>query len=284
MQPANSPIVVRMTSTTDVLIGVTTAATAGEVVFGAAIAIACMMIAVWAISLVMRDASIVDIAWGSGFVLVAWVSYWLSDGNSTRSLLLTVLTTIWGLRLAFYLAKRNLGHGEDFRYQSMRRKHGDRFAIVSLYTVFGLQGLLMFIVSLPIQLGQVRQEPGFGIIGVLGVLVWGVGIYFEAVGDAQLARFKRNPANKGLIMDQGLWRYTRHPNYFGDSCVWWGLGLIAAESSLGIYGLIGPVVMTFLLVKVSGAAMLDRAMLKRKPGYENYVATTSGFIPRPPRR
>jgi steroid 5-alpha reductase family enzyme len=284
MQPANSPIVVRMTSTTDVLIGVTTAATAGEVVFGAAIAIACMMIAVWAISLVMRDASIVDIAWGSGFVLVAWVSYWLSDGNSTRSLLLTVLTTIWGLRLAFYLAKRNLGHGEDFRYQSMRRKHGDRFAIVSLYTVFGLQGLLMFIVSLPVQLGQVREEPGFGIIGVVGVLVWGVGIYFEAVGDAQLARFKRNPANKGLIMDQGLWRYTRHPNYFGDSCVWWGLGLIAAESSLGIYGLIGPVVMTFLLVKVSGAAMLDRAMLKRKPGYENYVATTSGFIPRPPRR
>lgn len=273
-----------MTSTTDVLFGVTTAATASEVVFGAAIAIACMMIAVWAISLVMRDASIVDIAWGSGFVLVAWVSYWLSDGNSTRSLLLTVLTTIWGLRLAFYLAKRNLGHGEDFRYQSMRRKHGDRFAIVSLYTVFGLQGLLMFIVSLPVQLGQVREEPGFGIIGVVGVLVWGVGIYFEAVGDAQLARFKRDPANKGLVMDQGLWRYTRHPNYFGDSCVWWGLGLIAAESSLGIFGLIGPVVMTFLLVKVSGAAMLDRAMLKRKPGYENYVATTSGFIPRPPRR
>ncbi len=258
-------------------------ASATDVLIGVAIAIACMMIAVWAISLVMRDASIVDIAWGSGFVLVAWVTYWLSDGNSTRSLLLTVLTTIWGARLAFYLAKRNLGHGEDFRYQSMRRKHGDRFAIVSLYTVFGLQGVLMYIVSLPIQLGQVRPEPSFGILGVLGVLIWGVGIYFEAVGDAQLARFKRNPTNKGRVMDQGLWRYTRHPNYFGDSCVWWGLGLIAAESSLGVYGLIGPVVMTFLLVKVSGAAMLDRAMLKRKPGYENYVATTSGFIPRPPR-
>ena len=273
-----------MTIATDVLIGAATAATASDVVVGAAIAIACMMVAVWAISLVMRDASIVDIAWGSGFVLVAWVSYWLSDGNSTRSLLLTVLTTIWGARLAFYLAKRNLGHGEDFRYQSMRRKHGDRFAIVSLYSVFGIQGVLMFIVSLPVQLGQVRDEPNFGVVGVVGVLVWGVGIYFEAVGDAQLARFKSDPANKGLVMDQGLWRYTRHPNYFGDSCVWWGLGLIAAESSLGIYGLIGPVVMTFLLVKVSGAAMLDRAMLKRKPGYENYVATTSGFIPRPPRR
>ncbi len=253
------------------------------VLVGAAVGVVCMMLAVWAISLVMRDASIVDIAWGSGFVIVSWVSYWLSDGNSTRSLLLTLLTTIWGLRLAFYLAKRNLGHGEDFRYQSMRRKHGERFAIVSLYTVFGLQGVLMFIVSLPVQLGQVSKEPGFGIVGVIGVLVWGVGIYFEAIGDAQLAKFKRDPANKGRIMDQGLWRYTRHPNYFGDACVWWGLGLIAAETSVGRYGLIGPIVMNFLLVKVSGAAMLDRAMLKRKPGYEDYVARTSGFIPRRPR-
>ena len=266
-----SPIVVFMDGATLVLVGV-------------AVAITCMMLAVWGVSLAMRDASIVDIAWGSGFVLVAWVTYWLSDGNSTRSLLLTLLTTIWGGRLAFYLAKRNLGHGEDFRYQSMRRKHGDRFPIVSLYTVFGVQGALMFIVSLPVQLGQVRTEPGFGVLGALGIWVWGVGLYFEAVGDAQLARFKRDPANKGLVMNQGLWRYTRHPNYFGDACVWWGLGLIAAESSLGIYGFIGPIVMTILLVKVSGAAMLDRALLKRKPGYEEYVATTSGFIPRPPRR
>jgi steroid 5-alpha reductase family enzyme len=273
-----------MTSTTEVLIGVTTAATASEVVLGAAIAIACMMIAVWAISLVMRDASIVDIAWGSGFVIVAWVSYWLSDGNSTRSLLLTLLTTIWGLRLAFYLAKRNIGHGEDFRYQSMRRKHGKKFAIISLYSVFGVQGLLMWIVSLPVQLGQVRETPNFGVVGVVGLLAWCVGMFFEAVGDAQLAKFKRDPANKGLVMNRGLWRYTRHPNYFGDSCVWVGLGLIAAETRLGILGLVGPVVMTFLLVKVSGAALLDRAMLKRKPGYETYVATTSGFIPRPPRR
>lgn len=242
------------------------------------------MLCVWAISLVMRDASIVDIAWGSGFVLVAWVSYWLSDGNSTRSLLLLVLTTIWGARLAFYLAKRNLGHGEDFRYQSMRRKHGDRFPIVSLYTVFALQGVLMWIVSLPVQLGQVRLDPSFGLLGVLGVLVWCVGMFFEAVGDAQLARFKRNPNNKGQVMDTGLWRYTRHPNYFGDSCVWWGLGLIAAESALGKIALIGPVLMTVLLVRVSGAALLDKIMLKRKPQYADYVATTSGFIPRRPKK
>ena len=242
------------------------------------------MLVVWLISLKMRDASIVDIAWGSGFVVVGWVSFWLSDGNSTRSLLLTVLTTIWGLRLAFYLAKRNLGHGEDFRYQAMRRKHGSKFSFVSLYTVFGVQGLLMWIVSLPVQLGQVRETPNIGVVGVVGALAWCVGMFFEAVGDAQLAKFKRNPANKGLVMNRGLWRYTRHPNYFGDSCVWAGLGLIAAESRLGIIGLVGPVVMTFLLVKVSGAALLDRAMLKRKPGYETYVATTSGFIPRPPRR
>lgn len=254
------------------------------ILVGAAIAIACMMISIWAISLVMRDASIVDIAWGSGFVVVAWVSYWLSDGNSTRSFVLTILTTIWGLRLAIYLAKRNLGHGEDFRYRAMRKHHGDKFAIVSLYTVFGLQGVLMFIVSLPVQLGQVRQEPNFGVVGVLGVLIWGVGIYFESVGDAQLAKFKRDPANQGKVMNQGLWRYTRHPNYFGDFCVWWGLGVIAVETSIGIYGLIGPVVMTILLVKVSGVAMLDRSLIKRKPGYEEYVATTSAFIPRPPRR
>jgi len=253
------------------------------VLLGSALAITCMMLLVWLISLKMRDASIVDIAWGSGFVVVAWVSFWLSDGNPTRSLLLTVLTSIWGLRLAFYLAKRNLGHGEDFRYQSMRRKHGSKFAFVSLYSVFGIQGLLMWIVSLPVQLGQVRATPNFGVIGAAGVLSWGLGMFFEAVGDAQLAKFKRDPENKGLVMNRGLWRYTRHPNYFGDSCVWVGLGLIAAESRIGIFGLVGPVVMTILLVKVSGAALLDRAMLKRKPGYETYVASTSGFIPRPPR-
>lgn len=254
------------------------------VLIGSALAIVIMMLLVWLISLKMRDASVVDIAWGSGFVVVAWVSFSLSDGNSTRSLLLTVLTTVWGLRLAFYLAKRNLGHGEDFRYQSMRRKHGKRFAFVSLYTVFGIQGLLMWIVSLPVQLGQVTLEPNFGAIGVAGVVAWIIGMFFEAVGDAQLAKFKRDPANKGVVMNRGLWRYTRHPNYFGDACVWWGLGLIAAETSVGLYALVGPVLMTFLLVKVSGAAMLDRALLKRKPGYEQYVATTSGFIPRPPRR
>lgn len=253
------------------------------VLIGSALAIVIMMLLVWLISLKMRDASVVDIAWGSGFVVVAWVSFSLSDGNSTRSLLLTVLTTVWGLRLAFYLAKRNLGHGEDFRYQSMRRKHGKHFAFVSLYTVFGIQGLLMWIVSLPVQLGQVTLEPNFGAVGVVGVVAWIIGMFFEAVGDAQLAKFKRDPANKGLVMNRGLWRYTRHPNYFGDACVWWGLGLIAAETSVGLYGLVGPVLMTFLLVKVSGAAMLDRALLKRKPGYEQYVATTSGFIPRPPR-
>ena len=253
------------------------------VLVGSALAIACMMLIVWLVSLKMRDASIVDIAWGSGFVVVAWVSFWLSDGNSTRSLLLTVLTTIWGLRLAFYLAKRNLGLGEDFRYQSMRRKHGSKFAFVSLYTVFGVQGLLMWIVSLPVQLGQVRLTPSFGVIGAVGVLAWCIGMFFETVGDAQLAKFKRDPGTKGLVMNRGLWRYTRHPNYFGDACVWAGLGLIAAESRLGIFGLVGPVVMTFLLVKVSGAALLDRAMLKRKPGYETHVATTSGFITRPPR-
>jgi steroid 5-alpha reductase family enzyme len=198
--------------------------------------------------------------------------------------LLTLLTTIWGGRLAFYLAKRNLGHGEDFRYQSMRRKHGDRFPIVSLYTVFGVQGLLMFIVSLPVQLGQVRTEPGFGVLGALGVLVWGVGLYFEAVGDAQLARFKRDPANKGLVMNQGLWRYTRHPNYFGDSCVWWGIAIVAAETGSGAWGFIGAAVMTFFLRRVSGVTLLEKSLKKRREGYDAYIARTSPFFPLPPKK
>ncbi len=273
-----------MTSTTDVLFGVTTAATASEVVFGAAIAIACMMIAVWAISLVMRDASIVDIAWGSGFVLVAWVSYWLSDGNSTRSLLLTVLTTIWGLRLAFYLAKRNLGHGEDFRYQSMRRKHGDRFAIVSLYTVFGLQGLLMFIVSLPVQLGQVREEPGFGIIGVVGVLVWGVGIYFEAVGDAQLARFKRDPANKGLVMDQGFVALHPTPKLFWRFMCLVGSGFDRCRVIAWYFRINRPSRDDFFVGQGFRCCDARPRDAKAQARLRELRRQTSGFIPRPPRR
>ena len=256
--------------------------TVPEVLIGAALAVAALMMVTWIISVVVRDASIVDIVWGLGFVVVAWVTFARADGDATRRWLLAGMTTLWGLRLSTYLALRNLGHGEDPRYQAMRRSIGPKFPIVSLVTVFGLQGVLMWTVSLPVQLGQVRAT-AVGPIAVVGVVVWAVGLGFEAVGDAQLARFKRDPGNKGAVMDQGLWRYTRHPNYFGDACVWWGLALVAAESGVGAWGIIGAVVMTILLRRVSGVTLLERSIVKRRPGYEDYVRRTSPFVPRPPK-
>ena len=253
------------------------------VLLAAIVTIACLMLATWSVSLLRRDASIVDIVWGLGFVLVAWAAKFVTGASGAGNWLLLLMVTVWGLRLAAYLAKRNLGKGEDFRYKAMRRKHGERFAIVSLYTVFGLQGALMFVVSLPVTMGQRDTSAGAGFVVFLGFVVWAIGIYFEAVGDAQLARFKRDPRNEGQIMDQGLWALTRHPNYFGDSLVWWGLAIVGSSQGAGVWAFLGAGVMTVLLVRVSGAAMLDRLLAKRKPGYAEYMARTSGFIPMPRR-
>lgn len=251
----------------------------------AAIAIAVLMLLTWLVSLALKNASIVDIVWGLGFVLVAWVVRWqVDDGLDARQWLLVVMTSIWGLRLGGYLWWRNHGKGEDFRYRAMRKHWGPRFGLISLATVFGLQGALMFVVSLPVQLGQVRPTPDLGVLAWLGVAVWVVGLFFETVGDAQLSRFKKDPANAGTVMDRGLWRYTRHPNYFGDACVWWGIALVAAETTVGRWGLVGAVVMTVLLRRVSGVTLLEKSLVKRRAGYAEYVARTSPFIPRPPKR
>ena len=250
----------------------------------AAATIAVLMLVTWLISLVVRDASIVDLVWGLGFVLVAWAVRITVDGNDARQWLLVGMVTIWGLRLSGYLAWRNLGHGEDYRYRAMRKRWGSRFGLVSLVTVFALQGVLMWIVSIGVQLGQVPRTPGLGVLAGVGVLVWAVGLGFEAIGDTQLARFKGDPANAGTTMDRGLWRYTRHPNYFGDALVWWGIALVATESGLGAFGLIGAAVMTLFLRRVSGVTLLEKSLVKRRAGYEDYVARTSPFVPRPPRR
>jgi len=255
-----------------------------DVMIGVALGIAVVMVATWVVSLVLGNASIVDIVWGAGFVVVAWSARIIGDGNADRVDLLTAMVTIWGLRLAGYLLWRSWGQDEDFRYQSMRRRQGDRFPIRSLVTVFGLQGLVMFVVSLPIQLAATPNFPGIGWLAVGGVAIWGVGLFFETVGDAQLARFKADPSNDGAVMDRGLWRYTRHPNYFGDVCVWWGIFLVAAEASDARFGIVGPALMTFMLLRVSGVAMLERGLLKRRDGYGDYVARTSTFFPRPVRK
>ena len=258
-------------------------ASASTVLVAAFVTIVCLMLATWSVSLLRRDASIVDIAWGLGFVLVAWAAKFVTGASGSGNWLLLLMVTVWGLRLTGYLAKRNLGKGEDFRYRAMRRKHGERFAIVSLYSVFGLQGALMMLVSLPVSLGQRDTDAGAGFVVLLGFVVWAVGLYFEVVGDAQLARFKRDPRNADQIMDQGLWGLTRHPNYFGDALVWWGLAIVGSSQGAGIWAFLGAAVMTVLLVRVSGAALLDRLLAKRKPGYAEYMARTSGFIPLPRR-
>ena len=243
-----------------------------------------LMLVSWVISVVLKDASIVDIVWGFGFVVVAWVAFATGDGYEGRKLLITALATIWGLRLSIHLFNRNHGKGEDYRYQAMRRYWGRRFPLISLVTVFALQGLLMFVVSLPLQVAQLSGTPdSFTIMDFIGAAVWLVGFGFESIGDLQLARFKADPANAGKVMDQGLWRYTRHPNYFGDAVLWWGIFLVAAARPANLLVVISPIVMTVLLTRVSGVPLLEKSMTRRRAGYADYIARTSSFFPRPPK-
>ncbi len=256
-----------------------------QVLIASLLAIAALMLVVWLISLARNDASIVDIIWGFGFVLTAWTAFALGDGDMATKLVVAILVSVWGLRLSIHLFRRNWGKGEDFRYRYMRKTHPEHFGRWTLVHVFGLQGVLMFGVSLPVQMAQVQGGPdGLTPIVFAGIAVWAVGFLFEAVGDWQLRRFKSDPANAGKVMDRGLWRYTRHPNYFGDAVVWWGIFLVAAARPEMLWTVVGPLIMTVLLTRVSGVPMLERSMTRRKPGYEEYVRRTSGFFPLPPRK
>ncbi len=239
---------------------------------------------IWIASVILKNASIVDIFWGLGFVVLAWVYFALAgDGFQGRKLLIGALATIWGLRLSIHIARRNIGHGEDPRYQNFRQQFGpDRYWWVSYFQVFILQGVLMVIISLPLLAAQAIDSARFTVLDGLGALVWLIGFVFEAGGDWQLAQFKKDPANQGKVLDSGLWAYTRHPNYFGDAAQWWGFWLIAAGTGWGALTIISPALMTFLLVYVSGVAMLERHM-RDKPKYADYMHRTSAFFPRPPR-
>lgn len=248
-----------------------------------ALAVLALMLGTWLLSVALRNASIVDMVWGGGFAVIAVVTQITVESN-WRATLLTVLTVVWGMRLSAYLWWRNHGNGEDFRYVAMRKKAPNTFWFTSLITVFVLQGVLMWVISLPIQVGAGwPSSRSFGVIEALGCILWGIGLFFETVGDAQLARFKADPTSSGRVLDSGLWRYTRHPNYFGDSCVWWGIFLVAAPSGRGLWTVVSPLIMTLLLTRVSGVPLLEASLRKRRPGYEAYVARTSGFFPRPPR-
>ncbi|MGH2857479.1 MAG: DUF1295 domain-containing protein [Solirubrobacteraceae bacterium] len=250
----------------------------------AAVAVAALMLCLWAASLALRDASIVDPAWGPLLVVVALVSALTGDGCLGRRWLLLALTAIWGLRLGAHLLIRRRGHpGEDRRYAAMRERHPRSFALWSLAAIFALQGLLILVVSLPIQVAATRG----GTLGpwiAPGLALFTVGLTFEVVGDEQLRRFRADPDSSGAVMDRGLWRFTRHPNYFGDACVWWGLWLVALTAGQTWWTFVGPAVMTALLARVSGKPLLEREIAQRRPGYAEYVTRTSGFFPWPPRR
>ena len=254
-----------------------------NVLLANAAVIAGTMFLLWLYSVAKKDASIVDIFWGLGFVLVAWNSFGLaSDSTGWRTWIIAGMATLWGLRLGGYLWWRNHGKPEDYRYVAMREKHGDRFWIRSLWTVFGLQGAIMWIVSLPIQAGTQSTNP-INALDAVGVCVWSIGLLFEAVGDWQLSRFKADERNRGRVMDRGLWRYTRHPNYFGDFLVWWGMYLVAASGGMW-WTVISPLMMSFFLMKVSGVTLLEKSLRSSKEGYEDYVQRTNAFFPWWPRR
>ena len=264
-----------------------------DVLLASAGSIVVMMLAVWLLSIPLKNVSIIDIAWGFGFVVVAWTGFVTKAVESPGwpHLLLPIVVTVWGLRLTIYLAMRNIGKPEDYRYVAMREKRGPSFVWSSLLRVFLLQGVVMWVVSLPIQAAAARPvtsvEGGSPclILSGVGLAVWLIGVFFEAVGDFQLARFKASPENKGRVMDRGLWRWTRHPNYFGDFCVWWGHWLIClgvSEMSATWWTVLSPAIMSFFLIRVSGVALLEKAMRQRSPEYEDYIRRTSSFFPWPP--
>ncbi len=248
--------------------------------------VSALMLATWVASLVRRDVSLVDRVWGLAFVVLVWTYAIAAETWTPRTWLIAALVTVWGLRLSIYLTWRNWGHGEDQRYQAMRRRSPDTFALRSLLTVFALQGVLAWVISLPLLAAAVGDAPETLIwLDLVGVAVWAVGLYFEAVGDWQLSRFLADPANRGRVMDQGLWRYTRHPNYFGDTVVWWAFFLVALSTGAW-WAALGSVVMTLFIVKVSGVALTDRRMGRdksKRKGYDEYVRRTNVFFPGPPR-
>jgi steroid 5-alpha reductase family enzyme len=242
--------------------------------------------AVWIISLLVHDASVVDIFWGLGFVVIAWVCAVAGHGDRDRRVLLATLVTIWGVRLAGHIGRRNLGKGEDPRYVAMRTRDGNRFWLTSFYRVFLIQAVTLWVISLPLQAaGSLGRSHKLGVLDAVGVAVWLIGFVFESLGDYQLDLFRADLTNKGKVMDKGLWRYTRHPNYFGDATVWWGLAIVALGAGLGAgWGIVGAVVDTLILTRVSGKPVLEKDIEQRRPGYRAYVEQTSGFIPLPPRR
>lgn len=246
-------------------------------------AVVALFTLLWLVSLAVRNSSIVDMWWGPAILLIG-LAYWFTDaGAQSRSRMVLALVALWALRLAWHIGARNIGHGEDFRYAKWRRERGGSWWWYSYFKVFLLQAVIAWIVAMPLYFSITSPEPArFTAFDFAGAIVFAIGFFFEAIGDAQLRRFKADPANAGRVLDTGLWRYTRHPNYFGEAVMWWGLGLFSVATG-GYVGMIGPAIMTFLLIRVSGVALLEQTLRETKPAYADYVARTSSFFPMAPR-
>lgn len=240
-------------------------------------AVLVLAFATWIISVVKRNVAIVDSVWSMMFIVEACVYEFGAPAPSARGLLMVALVSIWGLRLAVHITVRSWGHGEDRRYQAIRARNEPGFAFKSLYLVFVLQAVLAWIISLPL-FGAAIGSAGLGPLDAVGAGLWLLGFVFEAGGDWQLSRFKAEPANRGKVMDRGLWRWTRHPNYFGDFCVWWGLYCVALAAGAW-WSVAGPLVMSVLLMRVSGVTLLEKDIGERRPAYADYIRRTNAFFP-----
>ena len=243
-----------------------------------AVAVFSYMTVIFALALLKKDNSIVDVAWGIGFILVALLTFFLEPGFTWRHILVTGLVCVWGIRLALHIYFRNKGRGEDFRYAKWRKEWGKLFVLRSYLQVYLLQGILLLIVSYPVMLVNRSKADRFTFWDVVGVGVWSIGFFFEAAGDYQLSEFKKNPSNKGKIMRKGLWSLSRHPNYFGEATLWWGVFLIALAVRNGWTAIVSPILITFLLLKVSGVTMLEKKYAGNQE-FLDYARRTSPFIP-----
>lgn len=243
----------------------------------------CYFNLVFIVSLIKKRNDVADVAWGLGFVILVWAAFLVSSDSSGRAWLANILVSVWGLRLASHIYTRNKGKAEDYRYLAWRKEWGKWFYLRSYFQVYILQGALLFLIAIPVLL--INKEAGgkLNLFDALGVLVWILGFCFEAIGDAQLKKFIKDPANKGKLMQSGLWAYTRHPNYFGEVAQWWGLWLISLSTPNGWLGIIGPLTISFLILKVSGIPMLEKKMADN-PEFAEYKKRVSIFFPLPPKK
>jgi steroid 5-alpha reductase family enzyme len=235
------------------------------------------------LALVLKKNDIVDVAWGMGFIFIAILSLLLMPGWNFRRLLVSGFVIIWGLRLAIYIFLRNKGRKEDFRYARWKKDWGSQWIIRSYLQVFILQGFFMLTIAYPLFLLAQNQADAITYLDIAGIIIWLTGFFFEAVGDAQMRRFKRDAANRGRIMDRGLWKYTRHPNYFGESAMWWGIFVITLNAPSGWAAIFSPLIITFLLLRVSGVPLLEKKYADN-PDYREYIRKTSAFLPMLPKK